>query len=486
MVKNNCGFQFETTYTQLPRSFYTYCDPFPCSFPEMVILNIDLAEMIGLDLSHLMSHELARIFSGKEVPDGIKTFAQAYAGHQFGHFTILGDGRALVWGEHITTNGERVDLQFKGSGQTPYSRRGDGKAALGPMLREYIISEAMYYLGIPTTRSLAVVATGNPVIRETLLPGAVLTRVASSHIRVGTFEFAAVQGDIGLLEVLFDYTIKRHYPFLQNEKDKALRFLENVMEKQINLIVEWMRVGFIHGVMNTDNMTISGETIDYGPCAFMDAYHPNTVFSSIDYLGRYAYANQPKIAQWNITKLAQTLLPLIHCDHHKAKEMIGEVISSFSDIYQRRWLQMMRAKIGLYQTHERDGKLISDLLTWMEKNHADYTNTFLDLMDEKKPEGKIYAQRFFQDWYISWKQRRSIEEKLSGQSLSFEKNINPTIIPRNHKVEEALKSANDGDFRNFHQLLEAIKQPYKNRELFQSYTLPPNPNERVSQTFCGT
>lgn len=307
-MKKDCGFQFETTYTQLPRSFYTYCDPFPCASPEMVILNTDLAQTIGLNFSHMSPYELAQLFSGNQMPGSTKTFAQAYAGHQFGHFTHLGDGRALMWGEHITQQGERVDIQFKGSGQTPYSRRGDGKASLGPMLREYIVSEAMYYLGIPTSRSLAVVATGNPVMRETLVPGAVLTRIASSHIRVGTFEFAAAQGDVNFVQALLDYTIKRHYPFLAEEKDKALRFLEIVMEKQINLIVEWMRVGFIHGVMNTDNMTVSGETIDYGPCAFMDTYHPHTVFSSIDHSGRYAYGNQPKIAQWNITKLAISLL----------------------------------------------------------------------------------------------------------------------------------------------------------------------------------
>ncbi|NIY57681.1 protein adenylyltransferase SelO family protein, partial [Francisella orientalis] len=299
-MKKDCGFQFETTYTQLPRSFYTYCDPFPCASPEIVILNTDLAQTIGLNFSHMSPYELELLFSGNQMPGSTKTFAQAYAEHQFGHFTHLGDGRALMWGKHITQQGERVDIQFKGSGQTPYSRRGDGKAALGPMLREYIVSEAIYYFGIPTSRSLAVVATGNPVMRETLLPGAVLTRIASSHIRVGTFEFAAAQGDINFVQVLLDCTIKRHYPFLAEDKDKALRFLEIVIEKQINLIVGWMRVGFIHGVMNTDNMIVSGETIDYGPCAFMDTYHPHTVFSSIYHSGRYAYGNQPQIAQWNI------------------------------------------------------------------------------------------------------------------------------------------------------------------------------------------
>lgn len=481
-----CGFQLERTYTALPRAFYTYCDPLPVASPKIIILNADLAKTIGLDFSHMSVNELSHLFSGNDLPDNARTFAQAYAGHQFGHFTHLGDGRALIWGEHVTPKGERVDIQFKGSGPTPYSRRGDGKAALGPMLREYIISEAMYYLGISTTRSLAVVATENPVMRETLLPGAVLTRIASSHIRVGTFEFAAAQGDINFVQALLDYTVKRHYPFLEEEKNKALRFIEVVMEKQMNLVVEWMRVGFIHGVMNTDNMTVSGETIDYGPCAFMDSYHPNTVFSSIDHMGRYSYGNQPKIAQWNIGRFATTLLPLVHHDQNKARDMIEDVINRFSDIYHQKWLEMMRAKLGLYQSHKIDEQIISNLLKWMEENHTDYTNTFIDLMDNGKPEGKIYRQRSFEDWYVVWKQRRDLEGEQSEGFLSFKKNINPVIIPRNHKVEEALTAANDGDFKDFYALLEAIKSPYQYRSLFQSYTLTPTPSEHVYQTFCGT
>ncbi|MDP2192968.1 MAG: YdiU family protein [Alphaproteobacteria bacterium] len=485
-MKKNYGFHLERSYTELPEPFYAYCNPLVVASPKMIVLNSDLAKDMGLDFAHISLHELAQLFSGNELPDGIKTFAQAYSGHQFGHFTHLGDGRALMWGEHITPKGQRFDIQFKGSGPTPYSRRGDGRAALGPMLREYIISEAMYSLGISSTRSLAVVATGHPVVRETLLPGAVLTRIASSHIRVGTFEFAAAQGDITFIQSLLDYTIKRHYPFLEDEKSKALKFIEIVMDQQINLIVEWMRVGFIHGVMNTDNMTVSGETIDYGPCAFMDAYHPHTVFSSIDHSGRYAYGNQPKIAKWNIAKLAITLLPLIHHDPHKAQDMIGEVINRFSNTYQQQWLQMMRAKIGLSHDHEKDEELISNLLKWMEKNDADYTNTFIDLMEEKKPEGKIYAQKSFEDWYYAWKERRAIEATVSGQCFSFKDNINPVIIPRNHKVEEALEAAYHGDLKKFHRLLEAIKSPYKCRNLLKSYTSPPTPSERVYQTFCGT
>ncbi|MGV8949425.1 MAG: protein adenylyltransferase SelO [Candidatus Paracaedibacter sp.] len=485
-MKKYCAFRLDTTYTQLPRSFYTYWNPLPVSSPKIIILNFDLAKDIGLDFSDLNPTEQAHIFSGNQLPDGAKPFAQAYAGHQYGHFTILGDGRALVWGEHITPKEERIDIQFKGSGPTPYSRRGDGKAALGPMLREYIISEAMHYLGIPTTRSLAVVETGNLVMRERQLPGAILTRVASSHIRVGTFEFAAAQGDNNLVQTLLDYTVKRHYPFLAESKHKALNFIEVVMEKQINLIVDWMRVGFIHGVMNTDNMTVAGETIDYGPCAFMDAYNPDTVFSSIDYMGRYAYGNQPKIAQWNIERLAETLLPLIHHDKIKAIDMAGDVTYRFSDIYQQKWLKMMRAKLGLYQSNKIDAEIISNLLIWMEKNHADYTNTFLDLMQDKKPEGKVYAQRSFEDWYAVWKERREHDIKSSGTSLSLMQDMNPTIIPRNHKVEEALKSANNSDFNPFYALVEAIKSPYQHHTHLQSYQLPPHPSERIYQTFCGT
>jgi len=386
----DCGFQFQTTYTDLPDGFYTRLDPAPAPTPEMVILNDGLAASLGLDFSALTDQEKAALFAGNTLPEGAEPFAQAYAGHQFGHFTILGDGRAHVWGEHMTPDGQRLDIQFKGSGRTPYSRRGDGRAALGPMLREYIISEAMHALGIPTTRSLAVVTTGEDVLRETMLPGAILTRVAASHIRVGSLEFAAAQGDKDTVVALLNYTINRHDPDLKDAENKALAMLERVMERQSDLIVHWMRVGFIHGVMNTDNMTISGETIDYGPCAFMDAYDPNTVFSSIDQMGRYAYANQPVIAQWNIARLAEALLPLIDADIDRAVQKAEEAVNRFPALYKTKWLAMMRAKLGLFGAQDGDEKLISDLLDWMQHHHADWTNTFRDLSIGKKPAEQLY------------------------------------------------------------------------------------------------
>ena len=328
-LMEDCGFTFEHTYTKLPEVFFTRHDPVPVATPKIVILNQELACSMGLDFSGLSENDKAILFAGNRLPDNAKPYAQAYAGHQFGHFTMLGDGRAIVWGEHITPDKKRLDVQFKGAGRTPYSRSGDGRAALGPMLREYIISEAMHALQIPTTRSLAVVQTGEPVMRQTPLPGAILTRVASSHIRVGTFEFAAAQNSQDLIQSLMDYTIERHYPNLIESDQKAIALLKAVILRQADLIIEWMRVGFIHGVMNTDNMTLSGETIDYGPCAFMDAYDPKTVFSSIDHRGRYAYANQPRITQWNIARLAEALLPLIDDDEKKQWRLPKRLCSHF-------------------------------------------------------------------------------------------------------------------------------------------------------------
>ena len=439
----------------------------------------------GFD-SNLGENGQAELFSGNQLPKGSEPFAQAYAGHQFGHFTILGDGRAHVWGEHITPDGKRLDIQFKGSGRTPYSRHADGRAALGPMLREYIISEAMHALGIPTTRSLAVVTTGEDVFRETPLPGSILTRVASSHIRVGTFEFAAAQAGRELAEPLLDYTIERHDPDLKEADNKALAFLERVMERQIDLIVNWMRVGFIHGVMNTDNMTVSGETIDYGPCAFMDSFDPNTVFSSIDHMGRYAYASQPVMAQWNLSRLAGALLSVIDEDEDRAVEMAKETIAKFPALYKSKWLSMMRAKLGVFGTHKEDEKLISDLLDWMQKNHADYTNTFHDLSQEDKSSNKLYDTKTFTDWYGRWEQRLEQNKKPFKSSLCLMKANNPAVIPRNHKVEEALEAANADNYKPFHDLLSALKDPYKDTETHIPYQLPPEPSERVYQTFCGT
>lgn len=480
------GFQFDNSYLSLPDGFYTRLDPLPVAAPEMVILNDDLAASMGLDFSSLGEKEQAALFSGNRLPDGSEPLAQAYAGHQFGHFTMLGDGRAHVWGEHITPDGKRLDIQFKGSGRTPYSRRGDGRAALGPMLREYTISEAMHALGIPTTRSLAVAMTGEDVLRETALPGAILTRVAASHIRVGTFEFAAAQGDKALVETLLDYTIDRHDPDLKESGNKALTFLRRVMDRQADLIVHWMRVGFIHGVMNTDNMALSGETIDYGPCAFMEAYDPNTVFSSIDHMGRYAYANQPVIAQWNIARLAEALLPLIDENIDKAVQRAEETVNGFAALYKNKWLSMMRTKLGLFGTQSDDEQLISDLLDWMQKTRADYTNTFLDLGQEGKPSGTLYKSKEFTGWYERWQARLQQNTKPVKSSLCLMKNTNPAVIPRNHKVEEALEAANAGDLKPFYNLLSALKEPYKDHESLKPYQFPPEPGERVYQTFCGT
>ena len=370
------GWHFDNTYSKLSNTFKEDIKPTPVHDPELIILNKELAKDLNLDFSKIDTKDLAKLFSGNLLPEGTNTIAQAYAGHQFGHFTMLGDGRAVLLGEHLVNGTNRFDIQFKGSGKTSFSRNGDGRAALGPMLREYIISEAMNGLNIPTTRSLAVVKSGEEVIRETSLPGAILTRVASSHIRVGTFQYIAARQKKDELEVFLDYVINRHYPNLKNSQNKLLDLLNIVIEKQIDLIVNWMRVGFIHGVMNTDNVSISGETIDYGPCAFMDIYDPKTVFSSIDQMGRYAYCNQPVITKWNLSRFAECLIPLIDEDQNKAVQIATEIINSFEKQYEEKWLNMMRDKLGLFGIDEKDKLLIVDLLTWMHQSKTDYTNTF--------------------------------------------------------------------------------------------------------------
>ncbi len=399
---------------------------------------------------------------------------------------MLGDGRAIVLGEHITKSGDRFDIQLKGSGRTPYSRGGDGRAALGPMLREYIISEAMHSLGIPTTRSLAVVTTGERVYREDELTGAILTRIAGSHIRVGTFEFAALQRDKAVTRALLDYLIHRHFPEIREDENSALSLLNEVIQQQADLITHWMRVGFIHGVMNTDNMALSGETIDYGPCAFMDRFAPDTVFSSIDHRGRYAYANQPHIAQWNIARLAEAILPLIHEKREKAIEMAEDSLNAFESIYKNRWLIMMCSKLGLSEINETNEKLVTDLLDLMHKNEADYTNTFLDLTEKTLPESKLFKTEEFKSWQIRWHKQIKLEDQDLESCLSLMRSVNPAIIPRNHKVEEVLTASEQGDFKPLHNLLKAIENPYENRENLVPYQAPPRPEERVLQTFCGT
>src|SRR5687767_5505225 len=374
------GWRLEDTYTNLPQLFYLQETPTPVKDPRLVAFNRPLATMLGLEPAKLEGREGAEIFAGNALPEGARPIAQAYAGHQFGHFTALGDGRAILLGEQITPSGDRVDIQLKGPGRTRYSRQGDGRAALGPMLREYILSEAMHALGIPTTRSLAVVTTGEPVYRETVLQGAVLTRVAASHIRVGTMQWAAAHNDQSATRALADYTLARHYPDLAGSRDPYMALFEAILGRQASLIARWQLVGFIHGVMNTDNMALSGETIDYGPCALMDAYDPATVFSSIDHGGRYAYGNQPPIAQWNLARLAEAMLPLFDADADRAVERATEVLNRFPDLFHRHWLDGMRAKLGLFTPEDDDEALVNSLLAWMRQRSSDFTNTFRSLI----------------------------------------------------------------------------------------------------------
>ena len=479
-------FRLENTYAELPPVFFNKLSPTPVSQPNLVIFNDKLADEIGLNLSTMDEKDRIKLLSGNLIPDGVEPFAQAYAGHQFGNFTMLGDGRAIVLGEHITPSGGRFDIQLKGSGRTPYSRGGDGRAALGPMLREYIISEAMHSLGIPTTRSLAVVTTGERVFREDELTGAILTRVAGSHIRVGTFEFAAIQQDKAITRALLDYLIHRHFPEIREDENSALSLLNEVIQQQADLITHWMRVGFIHGVMNTDNMALSGETIDYGPCAFMDRFAPDTVFSSIDHRGRYAYANQPHIAQWNIARLAEAILPLIHEKREKAIEMAEDSLNAFESIYKNRWLIMMCSKLGLSEINVTNEKLVTDLLDLMHQNAADYTNTFLDLSQKTLPESKLFKTEEFKSWQIRWHKQIKLEDQDLESCHSLMRSVNPAVIPRNHKVEEVLTASEQGEFKPLHNLLEAVENPYQNRESLAPFQVPPRPEERVLQTFCGT
>ena len=480
------GFQLERTYSKLPGVFFSKLSPTPVSSPEILLFNQKLAEEIGLDLSVLSEEERTQLLSGNLVPKGIEPFAQAYAGHQFGNFTMLGDGRALMLGEHLTPSGQRLDLQFKGSGRTPYSRGGDGRAALGPMLREYLISEAMHALGIPTTRSLAVVATGESVYRESELPGAILTRTAGSHIRVGTFEFASLHEDKAMTQALLDYLIDRHFPEIREEENKALSVLRAAIDQQIDLITHWMRVGFIHGVMNTDNMALSGETIDYGPCAFMDVFSPDTVFSSIDHRGRYAFANQPYVAQWNLARLAESLLPLIHDERQDAIAGAEESLNAFEPAYKDKWLAMMGTKLGLAEAGKQDERLVTDLLDWMHSNGADYTNTFRDLGRQVLPENQLYQSETFETWHRRWQERLGGEGRSLDSSLSLMRSVNPVVIPRNHKVEEALQAGEEGNLNPFRNLLKALESPYEEADHLAPYQVPPKPSEKVHQTFCGT
>lgn len=486
-VVKNTKFNLDNSYLKLSDIFFTIQDPSSVPSPKLVALNYSLINSLGLDSKFLKSNDGVEILAGNKLPEGGIPFAQAYAGHQFGHFTMLGDGRAVLIGEHITPIGERLDIQLKGSGRTPYSRGGDGKAALGPMLREYIISEAMAALGIPTTRSLAVVTTGEKIIREDYLPGAILTRVASSHIRVGTFQYASRFGNIHELKELADYTINRHYSYIADEENKYLAFLKEIIKKQAELIAKWQLVGFIHGVMNTDNMTISGETIDYGPCAFMDVYDSETVFSSIDVQGRYAYGNQPKLAAWDLARFAETLIPLIHTNQDEAVDLAQNAISEFANIYEENWLSGMRSKLGIFNEEDEDKSLIDNLLSMMHKYGADYTNTFAALTIDKKDGIAMFSTSEFSKWNELWQERLTRQSETKESIKQLMQSSNPYIIPRNHRVEEALDAAvKNEDYGVMDRLLDALSKPFAYSKEQDEYSTLPEPSNRPYRTFCGT
>ncbi|MBC8079517.1 MAG: YdiU family protein [Gorillibacterium sp.] len=481
------GWKLDNSYVTLPKLMFERLSPTPVRAPNLVILNNPLATSLGLNIQSLQSNEGVAVLAGNQIPEGALPLAQAYAGHQFGHFTMLGDGRALLLAEQISPNGERVDIQLKGSGITPYSRRGDGRAALGPMLREYIISEAMHELGIATTRSLAVVTTGESVIRETELPGAILTRIAASHIRVGTFQYVSKWGTTQDLQALADYTLQRHFPDYDHAENRYLFLLYEVIKRQAMLIAKWQLVGFIHGVMNTDNMTLSGETIDYGPCAFMDTYDPATVFSSIDRHGRYAYSNQPHIAAWNLARLAETLLPLLHDDEEKAVKLAEDAIQDFNELYHHNWLEGMRAKLGIFNEELEDESLIEGLLGMMQKERADYTNTFRALTSDKPEDTVLFGTEEFAPWYELWQARLGRQQETKASSYQLMRSSNPALIPRNHRVEEALKAAEkQGDFSVMERLLQVLANPYAYTPEQADYATLPEASARPFQTYCGT
>jgi len=480
------GWRFEHTYAALPQIFSAPAEPTPVRAPELVALNRPLAACLGLDPDSLEGAEGAAIFVGNSLPAGSHPIAQAYAGHQFGHFTALGDGRAILLGEQCTPSGDRVDVQLKGAGQTRFSRRGDGRAALGPMLREYIISEAMHALGIPTTRSLAVATTGEPVYREDMLQGAVLTRVAASHIRVGTMQWAAAHDDEPALRSLADYTLARHYPDLAADPERYLALFDAILTRQAALIARWQLVGFIHGVMNTDNMALSGETIDYGPCAFMDGYDPATVFSSIDQGGRYAYGNQPSIAQWNLARLAEAMLPLFDPDASRAVERATEVLGRFPERFGQCMLDGMRAKLGLFTREKDDVALGNDLLAWMQRRTADFTNTFRSLTSGRLLEDVADADLELASWHRRWEARRARQPQPAEEAQLLMRRHNPVFTPRNHNVEAALAAATARqDYAVMHRLLDVLATPYDYDRDLPAFSAP-GVRDRSYRTFCGT
>lgn len=487
MPMNDLGWNLRNTYARLPSKLHASALPAKAERPKAIIISRSLATELGLTVTDANEAALISTLAGSGLPEGSEPIAQAYAGHQFGHFTMLGDGRAILLGEQQTPDGRSLDIQLKGCGRTPFSRGGDGLATVSAMLREYLISEAMHHLGIPTTRSLAVMGTGAEVYRDEIYPGAVLTRVAQSHLRVGTFEFVNQFLTPDVMQQLVTYTIERHYPELKEAENPAIALLQAVMERQVALVVHWMRVGFIHGVMNTDNMSIAGETIDYGPCAFMNTYHPATVFSSIDRQGRYAFGNQPRIAQWNLSCLAGALLPLVDADKEKAIAKVREVLDSFTALYDAQWLGMMRGKLGLTHAEEGDLQLADDLLNWMKVHEADYTNIFRALRQSTVPQTYPAAEEAFLKWRGRWVDRVLRNEGGMDAAQKLMARFNPFIVPRNHKVEEALAAAQDAnDMGPLHRLLDALKDPYVTKSGYDDLLAPPDGGDAGYRTYCGT
>jgi serine/tyrosine/threonine adenylyltransferase len=494
-------FNFDNSYARLPERFHAAVFPEPVEAPVLIKFNAALAQELRLQLDADDAPRLAAFFSGNVLPSGSEPLAMAYAGHQFGNFVPqLGDGRAILLGEVVDEKGVRRDIQLKGAGPTPFSRRGDGRAALGPVLREYIVSEAMAGLGIPATRALAAVATGEGVQRETVLPGAVFVRVAASHVRIGTFQYFAARGDNEAVRTLADYVIDRHYPALQQAGNPYLALLDAVSTRQAELIARWLGVGFIHGVMNTDNMTVSGETIDFGPCAFLDDYDPMKVFSSIDQQGRYAYRNQPGIGQWNIARLAECLLPLLHADEEKAVEAANGVLKAFGERFQAAWLSVFARKIGIAGVPEAgDGDLIQALLSAMHEGRADFTLTFRRLAALATAErsgdaqARLDAEAAFLEGFAPWDKAehflplwRARLAREEGDVSALMGRANPALIPRNHRIEEAITAAMAGDLSPFETLVAAVADPYTDQPEFAALTQAPRDEERVLRTFCGT
>ena len=486
--KQDAGWSFDNSFVQLPEAFFSRTNPEPVKHAVKVLFNEDLANDLGLDVDILRSSGV-QVFAGNEIPAGSAPLAQAYAGHQFGHFTNLGDGRAVLLGEHVTPTKHRVDIQLKGSGRTCYSRSGDGRAVLGPMLREYIISEGMHSLGIPTTRSLAVTATGENVLRNLPLPGAILTRIAKSHIRIGTFQYAAALGDKNNLTQLLNYTVARHYPELQNSPDLPFRFFQAVLDKQASLVAHWMSVGFVHGVLNTDNVSIAGETIDYGPCAFLDVYHPETVFSSIDHQGRYSFEKQPVITQWNLARLAESLLLVCPGERDKAVEEFISILETFSEQYEKYYHLGTNAKLGLRQQEKEDAGLYANLLDIMRSAQADFSSTFIALshaLENEHMDSVLLKMSGFDNWMHRWRERISHESSSLPEIAKRMRTMNPVIIPRNLKVEEALTEAESGNIEPAERLLTVLQAPFSETLENEPFRKGAPPGSASYCTFCGT